>query len=69
MCATQRLVLKRGNTTLFVSGGRIFVDRLVMASVVILKIVDEVDGLFKDLLIHATVHQDRLRSKHLGNLC
>ena len=66
--AAAGLVLQRRNAALLVARARVVVDDLIVADEVLFEAVDHPDGLLKDLLVLAAVHQEALGTEHLGHL-
>ena len=66
--AAAGLVLQRRDAALLVARARVVVDDLIVADEVLFEAVDHPDGLLKDLLVLATVHQEALGTEHLGHL-
>ena len=69
LCASERLVLKSGDTALLVSGRRILVYSLTVTDKVFLKIVDKPYSLVEKLNVFTAVHEKSLGTEHFGNFC
>ena len=65
----EGLFLESCNTALFVSGGGILVDNLVVSCIVILEIVYKRNCLFEDLTALTSLHKKMLCAEHFGYLC
>ena len=69
LCATQGFIFERRDATGFVSWRRVLSDRLSMTEEIFLEVVYHADGLVEELAAFAAVHQYRLCTEHLRNLC
>ena len=67
--ATKGLIFEGRNTTCLIAWGGVLAYRLAMRQEVVLEVIDHGNGLIKERLCFATVHENRLSTKHLGYLC